>query len=210
MTGRIAGVILAGGRSSRMGGGDKALRPVGGMPMLARIIERLRPQVDFMVLNANGDPERYSGFGLPVIADTLGDHPGPLAGVLAGLEWASDRPGCTHAVTVACDSPFFPPDLVARLLHENEGSESRIVLAGSGGHRHPVFGLWPVSLSQALGRFLAETETYKVMAFVGAKDWRIAEFPMIEATGTAIDPFFNANTPDDIALAERLATEMDG
>jgi molybdopterin-guanine dinucleotide biosynthesis protein A len=175
--------------------------------MLDRVIARLSPQVDRMALNANGDPARFVTFGLPVIADPVGGYAGPLAGVLAGLDWAWGLGGLSHAVTVAADTPFFPETLVSRLAAENGEADRRIVLAGSGGNRHPVFGLWPVLLRDDLRRFLDRTETFKVMAFVGETDYRIVDFPLIEAGGSQVDPFFNANTPEDIATAERIAAE---
>lgn len=202
------GVILAGGLSRRMGGGDKSLRLIDGTSMLDRIIERLRPQVDSILLNANGNPERFAETGLPVVADPIAGHAGPLAGVLAGMEWvSSNRPDSRHIVTIASDTPFFPENLVEKLLTENENEDSRIVLASSCGNRHPVFGLWPVALSGQLRDFLSETDTFKVMAFVKQHDFREASFPLVTTAGQTYDPFFNANTPDDILMAARLARE---
>ncbi len=199
----VAGVILAGGLSRRMGGGDKTLMPLAGRPMLAHVIDRLRAQVQPVALNANGDPGRFAGFGLPVIADTIEGFAGPLAGVLAGLEWAKRTdPAITHIVTVAGDTPLFPRDLVAGLLAANEGSLTRIVLATSGGYRHPVFGLWPVALAVDLATWMASTDTFKVLAWVRNHDHAFADFP-IEGD---IDPFFNANAPGDLAELERLAS----
>lgn len=208
MSGDVAGVVLAGGLSRRMGGGDKGLLPVAGTAMLSRVIDRLRPQANRMALNANGDPARFSEFGLPVIADPVEGFAGPLAGVLAGLDWAAGLdPSPTHIITVASDTPFFPADLACRLLAANEGRDDRIVLAASNGNRHPVFGLWPLGLRDVLAAFMATTDTYKVLAFVHQHDHRIAEFPLVRAGDETIDPFFNANTPDDIETAERIALE---
>ncbi len=208
MTGAVAGVILAGGLSRRMGGGDKSLRRIAGKPMLTRVIDRLQPQVDMIALNANGDPARFADTGLPVIADPVVGYAGPLAGVLAGLNWASSAvASASHIVTVASDTPFFPADLVKRFLDANEQNEERIVLAASDGHRHPVFGLWPLSLHSSLTEFMAETETYKVLAFVDGHDHCTVDFPLQKFSGGAIDPFFNANTPDDIETAERIVLE---
>lgn len=202
----VAGTILAGGLSRRMGGGDKSLRHVAGTDMLTRVIERLRPQVTTMVLNANGDPARFAATGLPVVADPIDGFAGPLAGVLAGMNWAStheDRP--SHIVTVASDTPFFPRDLVDRFLDANEGANDRILLAASGGNRQPVFGLWPLALRDDLATFMAGTDTFKVLAYVRRHDHRIADFPLLEIRGKPVDPFFNANTPDDIEIAEEIA-----
>lgn len=206
MTICVAGIVLAGGLSRRMGGGDKSLRHVAGATMLTRVIDRLRPQVETMALNANGDPERFADISFPVIADPVEGFAGPLAGVLAGMNWAAmlEAPA-SHIVTVASDTPFFPTDLVSRLLETNEESSRRIVLATSGGNRHPVFGLWPVSLREPLDEFLRLSETMKVLAFVDDHDHRFADFPMQTVSGRTFDPFFNANTPDDIDAAEAIA-----
>lgn len=208
MNENVAGIILAGGRSRRMGGGDKSMRLVGGSPMLERVIDRLRPQVGTLALNANGDPARFADTGLPVIADPVEGHVGPLAGVLAGMDWAAASPSVTHIVTVASDTPFFPLDLVTAFLDVNEGRNDRIVLAESDGHRHPVFGLWPLSLRWDLEQFLRQTENYKVLAFVDRHDSRVATFTLRHGNASTIDPFFNANTPGDIDLAEQYAAEI--
>ena len=221
----VAGVVLAGGLSRRMGGGDKALLDVAGQPMLERVIDRLRPQVSSLVLNANGDAARFSQFGLPVVADPVEGFAGPLAGVLAGLRWASSfaraqdpgaKPVSTFAepapdatipqyvVSVAGDTPFFPRDLVARLLDVADGRD-RIVLAESDGRVHPVFGLWPVAFAGDLDAFLTAGETRKVLAFVDRHDNARVEFPLTEGAGGAVDPFFNVNTPEEMAIAEALA-----
>jgi molybdenum cofactor guanylyltransferase len=148
----VLGVILAGGRARRMGGGDKGLRVVGGSRLLDHVIVRLRPQVGGMAINANGDPARLVEFGLPVLADSLPDHPGPLAGVLAGLDWAASL-GADAIVTAAADTPFFPRDLAARL--QAGAGPSGLCLAASPDEtgrvqRHPTFGLWPVALRDDL------------------------------------------------------------
>ncbi len=204
----IAGTILAGGLSRRMGGGDKSMLSVAGQTMLSRVIERFRPQVDVMALNANGDPQRFSETGLPVISDPIAGFAGPLAGILAGLNWASSLDiDATHIVSVASDTPFFPVDLAARFMEVNEDRPDGIVLATCGGNRHPVFGLWPLSLNHDLAQFMEQTDTYKVLAYTDRHDLRFADFPVIDGGGTTIDPFFNANTPDDIETAEKLALE---
>lgn len=205
---RIAGVLLAGGKSSRMGGGDKSLRTVGGGPMLARVANRLAPQVGALALNANGAPARFTGFGLPVVADTFGGYHGPLAGILAGMEWAATMQAHTHLVSVACDTPFFPSDLVGRLIEAAAGRPERIAIAASDGRRHPVFGLWPLSLRPALRRFLEDGATYRVSSFIERHDFAVADFPMLTLASGTLDPFFNINTQDDLAMAERLAAEV--
>lgn len=203
MSAPIAGLVLAGGLSRRMGGGDKSLRSLGGRPMIAHVIDRLAPQVDWLALNANSDPTPYLGFGLPVLPDTVAGHAGPLAGVLTGMHWAAQKTGATHIVTAATDTPFFPRDLVSR-FRDLAGPE-RIVLARSGGNRHPVFGLWPLALRDDLAIWLAASDTMKVMAWVGRHDLGYCDFEP-EATD-APDPFFNANTPEELAEAEAyLAT----
>ena len=212
---RIVGCILAGGRSSRMGGGDKALLPIGGKPMLGRVRDRLAPQVRRILLNANGDPGRLAGFNLPVVADTITGFAGPLAGVAAGMSWIADQePEATHIVTVAADTPFFPTDLVDRLAAETELTDGSIGMATTGGNRHPVFALWPVALREDLEDWMRETDTYKVVAWARRHDLRMVEFPQIEHEGETVDPFFNVNTPQDLETAEavhgRLAATLAG
>ena len=156
-TDNVAGVLLAGGLSRRMGGGDKCLRELGGRPILAHIVERAAPQVDALVLNANGDAARFADFGLPVAADVVEGYAGPLAGVLTGLDWVADNaPGAAWVASFACDAPFFPADMVARLLAAVEASGADLACAVSGGRAHPVFGLWPVRLADDLRRAMLE------------------------------------------------------
>jgi molybdopterin-guanine dinucleotide biosynthesis protein A len=207
MTPNVAGVILAGGLSRRMGGGDKTLLQLGARPMLAHVIDRLSSQVETIALNANGDAARFSQFGLPVLPDPVEGFAGPLAGVLAGLNWAEIQSGVTHIVTAAGDTPFFPNDLVRKFLAVNEGCGRRIVLAGSSGRRHPVFGLWPVALREDLAEWMKDTDTYKVLAWVDRHDHKVAEFQPSFMGGSEIDPFFNANTPGELSEAERLISE---
>lgn len=197
----IAGVILAGGRSARMGGGDKFLRPLAGKPLLAHVIEHLRPQVDALAINANTDPARLESFGLPVIPDTLTGM-GPLGGVLAALRWAQDLPrGYTHVATVACDTPFFPRDLVTKLRAAADASGS-IVQALSSGRVHPTFALWPVSLAGKLEAFLQNQGAASMRAFAGGHHPAVAVDFAPEA---GQDPFFNINTPTDLEAAEQMA-----
>ena len=167
----IAGLILAGGRGTRLGEVDKALVPLGGRPLIAHARQRLERQVDSLYISANGDPARFGGT-LPVLADSLADHPGPLAGILAGLERAADD-GHAALVSVACDTPFFPLDLVARLRAEGDGM---VAVAESRGRRHPVFALWPVALAadmravlrsgqRGVGAFIAKRKPGKPRAY---------------------------------------------
>lgn len=198
--GPIVGVILAGGRAERMGGGDKGLRAVGGKPILARVIERVRPQVDALVLNANGDPARFSAFGLPVIADTVADFAGPLAGVLAGLEWAAaHHPLAHYVVTVPADGPFVPRDLVRHLADTLAADDAELVTAASGAQTYPVVGLWPVSLRTALQDALTKEGVRKIDSWTRRFRRAVATFP-----AEPVDPFFNANTLEQLAQAERL------
>jgi molybdopterin-guanine dinucleotide biosynthesis protein A len=196
----VAGVILAGGLSRRMGGGDKCLRPIGGRPILAHIIERVRPQVAALVLNANGDAARFAPFGLSVAGDVVEGFAGPLAGVLTGMEWARhNAPACKWLASFASDAPFVPRDLVARLLAAVEAQGADLACAASGGQAHPVFGLWRVDLAPALRHALVEEQIFKVDRWTAR--YRLAQ---VDFPSTPIDPFFNANRPEDLAEAERL------
>ena len=202
---RIAGVILAGGLSRRMGGGDKALRTVGGRTILDRVAARAAPQVAALVLNANGDPGRFAAAGLPVAADTVADRPGPLAGVLAGMDWAAaNAPGCSHVASFACDAPFLPRDLVARLRRRIAETGAEIACARSAGRDHPVFALWPVALAGALRRAVEVEGIRKVDRWTARYRLARAEF-----AATPVDPFFNVNRPEDVAAAEAWSPRID-
>ena len=195
------GVILAGGRATRMGGGDKGLRAIAGQRLLDRVIARLAPQCAPLAINANGDPSRLAGVGLPVRPDGLPDHPGPLAGVLAGLDWAAGI-GAGAIVTVAADTPFFPHDLAARLAAA--AGPAGLALAASPDEtgrlqRHPTFGLWPVALRADL-RAALEGGLRKIVLWTDAHGAGTAAFE-----ARPCDPFFNVNTPEDILQAERIA-----
>ncbi len=202
-TGPLVGVLLAGGRAQRMGGGDKGLLELGGRPLLAHVIDRLRPQVDRLVLNANGDPARFAGFGLPVIADSVPDFAGPLAGVLAGLEWAAmTLPEAHYIVTAPADGPFLPRDLVHHLATVLIAEDAELAVAASAGQQYPVVGLWPVRLREELRQALTVEGVHKVDAWTARYRQVIATF----ATDP-IDPFFNANTPEQLAEAQRLIAQ---
>lgn len=203
----VLGCVLAGGLSRRMGGGDKALKLLAGRPMLAHVVERLQPQVGQLILNANGDPQRFEDYGLPVVADTIEGFTGPLAGVLAAMRHAGRDSAFSHVATAAADTPFFPADLVARLSAE-AADASTVVLATSNGNRHPVFGLWPVALGDDLEGWLRSTDTYKVLAWIGRHKLRTVDFPLTAVAGETLDPFFNANTPEDMLQAERYVKEL--
>jgi molybdenum cofactor guanylyltransferase len=200
----IVGLLLAGGQSRRMGGGDKALRLLGGVSLLDRVISRLRPQVDVLVINANGDPTRFAGFGLPVVADSIPDFAGPLAGVLAGLDWAAEhRPGCELVASVATDAPFFPRDLVVQLIRGRDDAGADLACAASGGRTHPVFGLWPLRLCDDLRRAVAEEGVRKVDQWTGRHKLATVSF-----SDHPYDPFFNANRPEDFAAAAALLSDV--
>jgi molybdenum cofactor guanylyltransferase len=195
----ILGVILAGGLASRMGGGDKGLRMVGGQSILDRVARRIAPQVERLIINANGDPERFIDFELPVIADDLPDRPGPLAGILAAMDYAAEGTRCDLVLSVAADCPFLPADLAARLALAKDRAGARVAVARSGGFAQPTIALWDVSLRHDLRRALTDEALRKIDRFT-------ARFPGAEAEWTVdpFDPFFNANALDDLALAESI------
>jgi molybdopterin-guanine dinucleotide biosynthesis protein A len=193
----VAGVVLAGGLSRRMGGGDKGLKEIGGQPILERVIATIRPQLAALALNANGDSSRFSSYGLPIIPDGVADFPGPLAGILAGLDWAaSELPNIAYLLSVPTDTPFLPDDLAMRLRQAvREGAELASVI--SGGQTHPVIGLWPVSLRHELRQALIGENLRKIDRFTARYRLALVEYPL-----TPCDPFFNVNTPEDVELAE--------
>ncbi len=193
------GILLAGGRATRMGGGDKALQPLGGIPLLARVIAILRPQCDALVISANGKAARFAEFRLPIVADEIEDYAGPLAGILAGLDFlAARQPPAAFAVSVSSDTPFLPADLVARLHAARAAAGAHIACARSGGAIHPVIALWPLGIRPALRAALAEN-LRKVDRFLSRYAVAYADWP-----AAPVDPFFNINTPDDLAAAERI------
>lgn len=207
-TGDIVGVVLAGGRSQRMGGGDKGLLNFAGSSMLAHVIARLTPQVRRVILNANGDPERFQGFGLPVVPDSRADFPGPLAGVLAGMRWAiAHEPRARYVATVSSDAPFLPMNLVARLADAVWIEGAAIALAQSDGVLHPVIGLWSVTLADALEAALSAGER-GVGYWAGSQGAARVSFEPIRVAGRTIDPFFNANTPEELKEATELMQHL--
>ena len=200
----VTGVIVAGGLSRRMGGGDKTLLDLGGGTMLGCIIERLRPQVGALIINANGDASRFAAFGLPVVPDEITDYAGPLAGMLTGMRWSlAHAPAARHVATVSSDAPFLPADLIARLSSAIENRSDAIALARSPDGLQPVIGLWPVALADDLHAGLA-AGTRKILAWAERHAITQVDFPQVDIGGRTVDPFFNANTPEDFALVREL------
>jgi molybdopterin-guanine dinucleotide biosynthesis protein A len=200
------GLVLAGGLARRMGGGDKALLEIGGQTILNRVIARFGPQCTGLLLNANGDPARFARFGLPVVADDIPDFAGPLAGILAGLDWlAANEPRLEWMASVPGDCPFVPRNLVPRLHQARMAEGTPLACAKSGDWRHPVAGLWPVALRSDLRRALTEEGLHKIEVWTGRHGVAIAEWP-----DKPVDPFFNVNRPEDLANAEALAAQHPG
>jgi molybdenum cofactor guanylyltransferase len=200
-TSDVPGVVLAGGLARRMGGGDKPLRQIGGQAILTRVIARLAPQCGRLVLSANGDPSRFASFGLPVVADDVKDYPGPLAGILAGLDWsAAHRPDAQWILSAPGDCPFLPRDLVVRLRQALFAQDAELAVAASQGRSHPVIGLWKVALRDALREALVAEGLRRVGEWTGRYRVATVAWPV-----EPVDPFFNANTVEDLGAAERLA-----
>ena len=204
MTVLTHGLVLAGGLARRMGGGDKALIRIGNETILQRTLARLKPQTRGIVLNANGDPARFKAFGLPVVADSVPDFAGPLAGILAGLDWvAANRPEVEWVASVPGDCPFLPRDLVAR-LHEARIAENKpLACAHSGDWRHPVVGLWPVGLREDLRHAITVEDLRKIEVWTARHGVALADWPT-----EPIDPFFNVNTPEDVERATALSLSL--
>jgi molybdopterin-guanine dinucleotide biosynthesis protein A len=198
------GLVLAGGLARRMGGGDKARIAVGGQSILDRVLDRLRPQCARLVLNANGDPARFADTGLPVVPDDVPGFAGPLAGILAGLDWTAAQ-GIDWMVSVPGDCPFLPRDLVARLEAARLAAGTPLACARSGDWRHPVVGLWPVSLRGDLRHALVQEDLRKIEVWTGRHGVAITEWP-----DAPYDPFFNVNTPEDAQRAAQLAARHPG
>jgi molybdopterin-guanine dinucleotide biosynthesis protein A len=199
---KILGVVLAGGQARRMGGVDKGMVELGGRPLLGHIIDRLRPQVEKIIVSANGDPDRFAPFGLPVVPDAIEGFAGPLAGILAAMKWARANAAKVEFIaTVPVDTPFFPDNLVTRLSAALDDGHD-LAVAASGGHIHPVFGLFRVRLAEDLARFLGEPDNRAVFAWI--ESHRNIVVPFKAPDDAAIDLFFNINRPDDLLAAERL------
>jgi molybdopterin-guanine dinucleotide biosynthesis protein A len=203
---QILGLVLAGGQARRMGGGDKARIMIGGATILERVLARFKPQCAAVILNANGDPARFADIGLPVVPDSVPDFAGPLAGILAGLDWAAAHaPHIVDIASVPGDCPFLPTDLVERLHAVRAASGQPLACARSGDWRHPVVGLWPVALREDLRQALVGEGLHKIEIWTARHGVAIAEW-----ADTPVDPFFNVNTPEDVAAAERIAAEKRG
>jgi molybdopterin-guanine dinucleotide biosynthesis protein A len=196
------GLVLAGGLARRMGGGDKPMRLIGGRTLLDRVIERLAPQCDPLVINANGDPARFAPFGLPVIADAVEGFAGPLAGILAGLDWiAANRPDVKWMLSAAGDCPFLPRDLVEGLHRARSEGDAQLAVAASGGQSHHAIGLWSVALRDDLRHALVVDNCRAIHRWTARHTVATATWPDAQ-----LDPFFNANTLEDLTEAERLAS----
>lgn len=220
---RVAGVLLAGGLARRMGGGDKGLRVVGGTPILQRVVERVRPQVELLLLNANGDPARFGELpylhGLPVVPDGIDGYAGPLAGILAGLDWLADNaPDITDLLSIPTDCPFLPKDLRDHMVGARDGAGAQLACARSGPvadpgdgstedgwQAHPVVGLWPVALRHELRHAMVQEGLRKIDAWTARYPLAYADF-----RDEPVDPFFNANTPEDVAEADGLVGRFPG
>jgi len=196
-------LVLAGGLARRMGGGDKVRIRIGGATILDRVLACLSAQCPHLAINANGDPARFADTGLPVLADDVEGFVGPLAGVLAGLDFmATEAPGIEWMLSVPGDCPFLPDDLVERLHQARRGMGTPLACARSGDWRHPVVGLWPLALRQDLRRALVDEGLHKIEAWTGRHGVAIADWPE-----EPVDPFFNVNTPEDVAKADRIAAQ---
>lgn len=197
---KVAGVVLAGGLARRMGGADKGLLELDGRPILDHVLERLRPQVRLLVLNANGDAARFGRWPYPVAADVLPGNPGPLVGVLTGMDWTcANVPGLDWVVSVPTDAPFLPTDLVARLMAAVEEEGADMACSTSGGQRHPVIGLWPVALRNELRHALIGEGVRKVDVWTAR--YKVAD---VDFATDPVDPFFNANEEADLEKAKAL------
>jgi molybdenum cofactor guanylyltransferase len=197
-------MLLAGGQARRMGGGDKPLIRIAGRPILAWLMDRLAPQCTGFILNANGDSRRFAEFRVPVIADDIQGYAGPLAGILAGLDWLADhRPSIAWGLSVATDTPFIPVDLVSRLHAGRFAQAADIAVAASAGRPHPVVALWPVAIRAALRTAIVEEEIRKIDRFTAR--FRLAH---INWPAEPFDPFFNINSPRDLVAAEPIGQKL--
>ena len=200
---RPLGLVLAGGLARRMGGGDKALIKIGDRTILDRVLSRMNAQCTRTIINANGDPTRFASTGFPVVPDDIPDFAGPLAGILAGLDWAAEHsPETNYVVSVPGDCPFLPPNLVDRLEEARRKDDKPIACAKSGEWRHPVVALWPVELRHDLRHTLMDENLHKVEIWMARHGVAIAEWP-----NEPVDPFFNVNNPEDAARANEIAAQ---
>ncbi|MCG7391940.1 molybdenum cofactor guanylyltransferase MobA [Microvirga sp. ACRRW] len=198
------GVILAGGLARRMGGGDKPLLRLGSQSLLAHVAQRLAPQCESLILNANGDPSRFAMWDMPVVQDSVAGHPGPLAGILSALDWAaSEKPSIAWVLSVPGDTPFIPLDLVMRLHEAREKARARLACAESGAHRHFTTGLWPVDLRHDMRRALTSGDIHRVEDWMSSHGFTTAAWPT-----EPFDPFFNINTPDELIAAQAIAEQQ--
>jgi molybdopterin-guanine dinucleotide biosynthesis protein A len=204
----IAGIILAGGQSRRMGGGDKSLLQLAGRHVLDEVVARFAPQVACVALSANGDPARFLEFGMPILADVVTGFAGPLAGVLTGLEWAAATTSCKAVVTAAADTPFLPMNLADSLATAADQHPGSIAVACSVGRRHPTFALWPIGCRGALRRFLVDENNRRVSDFIERHGLVEVEFPPLQSSAGPIDPFFNINVPADLVRAGQLLQSL--
>ncbi len=195
----VVGCVLAGGLSRRMGV-EKTLIPLGGEPLLQHVMSRLDRQVGTTILNANGDATRFRSIFQTIVPDSIVGSVGPLAGILAGLEWTRDNvPHASWVMTVACDSPFIPRDLTDRLGRAIEAEGADMACAASGGRTHPVFGMWPVRLADDLRNAVLKEDVRKVDVWTSRYNVAKVDYPDVP-----YDPFFNANTPDDLVKAQKI------
>ncbi len=205
MTGTTIGVLLAGGLARRMGGGDKSLLSLGGKRILDRVIARAQPQVDELILNANGDPWRFAEFDLPVVQDVIGEFAGPLAGILTGMNWAhANVRDAEWLVSFATDSPFLPADMVQRFMNTMSEKQADIVCASSNNQMHPVFALWPIRLKDELKAAMIDEKIRKIDSWTA----RYRTFQVDYDLGdNGLDPFFNVNRPDNLDEAKRMLVQ---
>ncbi len=208
----VSGVLLAGGLGRRMGGGDKPLKTLGGRPILDLVLERAREQVDHLILNVNGDTERFSNYGLPIASDVVEGYAGPLAGILTGMEWSRDNVSDVEwMVSFATDAPFFPLDMVERLIRETNEAGADMACARTQGRTHPVFALWPVRLADDLRHAMIDEDMRKIDRWTERYDILHVDFDVSDQSeGEGIDPFFNINRPEDLAEAESWLRNQEG
>jgi molybdenum cofactor guanylyltransferase len=203
LQGPIVGVLLAGGQARRMGGGDKCLRQLAGRCLIDILIERVQPQVSNLIINANGDPKRFEAQGLEVVPDSIDGYAGPLAGVLAGLEWAENNvPDVSWVASFATDAPFIPKNMVLRLSQAIEVNNTEMACAMTNDRTHPVFALWPIRLIKDLRKAMVEEEMRKIDRWTSRYKISHVNFP-----SEPVDPFFNVNHPEDLARAESIFKE---